>query len=109
MHPTSPTQARLPEIEELQKQLTATQAELTEAGFAAQEHAAAAAAREKALAGESWLGCSDRVAGSQVLRALSAMGSGISKCQLVQLPLSQMHFSCFVQLRQRHCRRALTS
>ena len=38
-------------IEELQKQLTATQAEATEAAFKAQEDAAAAAAREKTLAG----------------------------------------------------------
>lgn len=47
----TPRQARLPEIEELQKQLTDTQQEATEAGFRATEEAAAAAAREKALAG----------------------------------------------------------
>lgn len=46
-----PPQARLPEIEELQKQLTATQAEATEAAFKAQEEAGVAAAREKCLAG----------------------------------------------------------
>lgn len=46
-------QARLPEIEELQKQLTATQAEATEAAFKAQEEAAAATAREATLTGEA--------------------------------------------------------
>ena len=52
-----PLQARLPEIEELQKQLTATQAELTEAGFKGAEEATAAEAREKALAGAlQWWG-----------------------------------------------------
>jgi hypothetical protein len=53
--PTPPCllQARLPEIEELQKQLTATQAELTEAAFKAQEEAAAAAARQAASAAEA--------------------------------------------------------
>ena len=53
-------QARLPEIEELQKQLTATQAEATEAAFKAQEEAAAAATREATLTGEAawqtWVG-----------------------------------------------------
>lgn len=51
-------QARLPEIEELQKQLTATQAEATEASFKAQEEAAAAAGREATLTGEGpgWQG-----------------------------------------------------
>lgn len=68
--PTSLLQARLPEIEELQKQLTSTQAELTEAGFKAHEDCAAAAAREKALAG-GWDGV------AVVLEGLPGLGVGL--------------------------------
>ncbi len=43
------TQARLPEIEELESQIKATNEELADAQFKAREDAAAAAGREKAL------------------------------------------------------------
>ena len=43
------TQARLPEIEELEKQIKATNEELADAQFKAREDASAAAGKEQAL------------------------------------------------------------